>query len=97
MKQEMTLSSPKEETILDSNSRTGSPALAHAGEKTHFLLTKETPFPANPPPGLAVAGTPGPQLALFQLSPGWPSAGVPSPCRGQGRGAGQVTGLLVTL
>lgn len=34
----------KQEMILDSNPRTASPAVAHAGDKNCFLLTKETSF-----------------------------------------------------
>lgn len=35
---------PKQEVTLDPNSRTPSPAVAHAGDKNCFLLTKETSF-----------------------------------------------------
>lgn len=85
VKEENDRFSPKEEMILECNSRTCSPAIAHGGEKNYILRTKEMPFSPNSPlAGLSRHA--GSKLATFRLSPGLPSEGFPALCRGQGAG-----------
>lgn len=83
VKAENDLFSPKGEMLPESNSRTLSSAIAHAGEKTFFSQTKEMPFPSSPLPHLALAGTPGPQPLLSNPFPACLPNGSPALCRGQ--------------
>ena len=98
VKEENDLCSSKEEKLLESNSRTLSSIIAHAGEKkTFFLWTKEMPFPPSPPLHLALAGTLGPQPPLSNPLLACLPNGSPALCRDQGGASGRGVRFLITL